>query len=136
MKTLMERPPDLKRPIVAVTHHYPPIGPVDASDVALVLFPWEESLVPPDLLQKLEAAGDAVLATSSFVKKVLIDSGLRRPVFAPLQTPDLSDFLALAPALNWPRDEQSFVFFHLSSCFPRKGVDGPPCRLRQGIQPR
>jgi glycosyltransferase involved in cell wall biosynthesis len=123
IRRLVDRTSDLARPIVSISHHYPPAAPTDASDLCLVLFPWEEGLVPPDLLRKLEHAGDAVLAVSPFVKKVLIDSGIRRPVYDFLQAPDLSAFWGLNAERNWPRRSDRFVFLHVSSCLPRKGVD-------------
>ena len=123
IEKLIRQTSNLPRPIMCITHHYPPITPVQRSDLNLVLFPWEESLVPSEILLQSETAGDAVLAPSSFVKKVLIDSGIRRPVFDVLQAPDLTAFLGLNAGRDWPRDPGRFVFLHVSSCFPRKGVD-------------
>jgi glycosyltransferase involved in cell wall biosynthesis len=123
IRRLVDRPANLPRPIISILHHYPPITPPIQADVILALFPWEESIVPPELLHKIESAADAVLAPSAFVKKALIDSGIRRPVYTVLQAPDLSAFRHINTENNWPRQSGKFVFLHISSCFPRKGVD-------------
>jgi len=113
----------MPRPIIGVTHHWPPIAPADPTDLSLVLFPWEEGRAPPEVVAMLEKAGDAILATSTFVEKALIDSGVARPVFNQLQAPDLQPFFALQAERRWPRVEGKFRFLHVSSCFQRKGVD-------------
>lgn len=123
VEKLIQQTSSLPRPIICITHHYPPIQPVETGDLSLALFPWEESLVPSKILLQLENAADAVLAPSSFVKKVLIDSGFRKPVFDVLQVPDLTAFFGLNAGREWPRHPGRFVFLHVSSCFPRKGVD-------------
>lgn len=123
IEALAENLPHQSRPKICITHHYPPIPPPEPADLSFVLFPWEESLVPQDLLRKLETVADAVIAPTSFVKRVLIDSGIQIPVFNILQPPELTLFRDLNKDRDWPRRKDRFVFFHISSCFPRKGVD-------------
>ncbi len=53
---------------------------------------------------------------------MLIDSGVSIPVKAVGFTPDLDAFRALAGSTR-SRGAGPFTFLHLSSCFPRKGVD-------------
>ncbi|SDR07879.1 Glycosyltransferase involved in cell wall bisynthesis [Rhizobiales bacterium GAS191] len=120
---LSAREPFTTGPQIGVTSHYPPIaGPPDA-DVTLPLFYWEESIVPDHLVQALEANADAVIAPSSFVRRALIDSGFRKPVWTVLQAPNLAPFAAIDRERQWPFGEGEFTFLHVSSCFPRKGVD-------------
>ena len=65
---------------------------------------------------------DGVLAPSRFVAKALLDSGLTRPVHVIGQAPDLTAFEAVARH-RVPDAGRPFTFLHVSSCFPRKGVD-------------
>src|SRR5262249_10475698 len=66
----------------------------------------------------------AVLAPTRFVAKALLDSGVSIPVIVSSQALELDDFARLGAARATRRAADSpFVFLHLSSCFPRKGVD-------------
>jgi FkbM family methyltransferase len=116
---LAARPAPESGPSVVISQHYPVFTPPEGADAALAFFFWEESVVPPDMIARLNADFAAVLAPSAFVAKVLVDSGLARPVHVVGHAPDLSAFAALPPHPPGLR----FTFLHVSSGFPRKGVD-------------
>ena len=107
---------------VLVSQHYPVHVPARRARVQFALFFWEESAIPAETVAALERGFDAVLAPSRFVRKALIDSGLGVPVRLLGQAPDLSAFRALAER-RVARAAGPFTFLHVSSCFPRKGVD-------------
>ena len=81
---------------------------------------WEETLLPIATVATLNEAFDAVFAPSRSVAKALVDSGVAIPVLNLGQAPDLAPFAALDPA----RERAGpFTFLHVSSAFPRKGLD-------------
>ncbi len=121
---LAARPPFATGPEVVVSNHYPVHVPDAAGDLPLALFAWEESLVPAGTVARMNQGFRGVLATSRFVAKALLDSGLAIPVRALGQTLDLAPFQALARDRRAaPRTAGPVSFLHVSSCFPRKGVD-------------
>jgi len=123
---LAARPPHATGPEIVISQHYPLHIPADPGDAALALFFWEESLVPAETVAQLNRSFRAVLAASRFVAKALVDSGVRLPVHVVGHAPDLQKFRALAdrpPETVIARGRDVFTFLHVSSCFPRKGVD-------------
>jgi FkbM family methyltransferase len=117
---LAGRLPHETGPDIVISQHYPVLVPEHRGDVLLAMFFWEESLIPQATIDGLNASFKAVLAPSSFVAKALIDSGLSIPVARVGFAPELSRFAAMVrtPAAH----RQPFVFLHVSSCFPRKGI--------------
>ncbi len=124
---LASRPPVLGCPHVVLSQHYPVWVPADGDlgqdpDLLVAFFFWEESLVPDATVSLLNERFDAVLAPSRFVARALLDSGVRIPVRVVGHAPPLAAFSALAsrPERGHSRP---FTFLHVSSAFPRKGVD-------------
>lgn len=110
-----------KKPATAVNifGHYPLLIPENDKDTNLVLFFWEESLIPENFIQIINTHYDGVLVTTNFVKKVLIDSGCTKKVIV------IGAGLTFVP--SYPKminkENARYTFFHISSCFPRKGID-------------
>ena len=125
MADLVSRPRPEAGPLLVISHHYPVHVPSDRGDVCLALFFWEESVIPIETVHVLNREFQGVLAPSSFVAKVLVDSGVYIPVHNVGQSPALGPFLALGverqrhAAMRRPL----LSFLHISSCMPRKGVD-------------
>jgi FkbM family methyltransferase len=109
-------------PEFLISQHYPVFVP-DGGDVRAALFFWEESLVPADTVALLNRSFDGVLAAASFVAKALTDSGLSIPVRVVGHAPDLADFVSLRARRRNRVASEQFTFLHVSSGFPRKGVD-------------
>ena len=138
-ETLIEdlsRVPDAERPMIArlagrlapvtgpevvITQHYPVCMPPSRSDLALAIVFWEELLLPADTVSKLNRFG-GVLAPSRFVEALLAESGVSRPIRLISYAPRLDRFLALG-VHRARRGDGPTVFLHVSSCFPRKGID-------------
>ena len=105
-------------PEVVISHHYPIYVPPNGGDLLLALMFWEESLLPPEAVARL-ARFRGVLAPSRLVAKVLVDSGVDLPIHPYRHVPNIQPFLAIEPRQR----EGRTIFLHVSSCFPRKGVD-------------
>lgn len=117
-------------PTVEIVQHWPVWIPPHPSDLKLAWVPWEESLVPLDMVRLLNEKFQGILVQTQFVVKALINSGVRLPVRVMGCAPDLAAYAALGdtraaltPGSRRPTKETPFVFLHVSSCFPRKGVD-------------
>jgi glycosyltransferase involved in cell wall biosynthesis len=119
---LVARPAPPSGPEIAISHHYPVHVPASDFDLRLALVFWEETLAPAAMIATLAGGFQGVLAPSRFVARALIDSGLPIPVFIVGSAPDMSRFAALA-ADRSIRPRATTTFLHVSSCFPRKGVD-------------
>ena len=113
--------------VVSLVHHYPPMSDPEASQLRLVMFFWEESLVPMELVDLLNSGSDGVLVASRFVKRVLRHSGCDRPIFVvPLGARGVAEAGAGADAdasVETGSSGGRFRFLHVSSAFERKGVD-------------
>ncbi len=118
---LTGRPPHDSGPQVTISQHYPVYVPDQPGEASFAMFFWEESLIPAETVALLNRSFRGVLAPTRFVAKVLIDSGVRVPVRLVSYVPDLARFAALARHPHQP--QRTFTFLHVSSCFPRKGVD-------------
>jgi FkbM family methyltransferase len=122
---LMDRPVPSSAPEVVISQHYPVHAPQHRGNLTAAMVFWEESLLPAPMVAALNTNFDAVLAPSSQVARALIDSGVSIPVCVGGYAPDLSSFLRLGVERDATiRDiGQPVTFLHVSSCFPRKGVD-------------
>lgn len=101
-----------------ISQHYPIQPPQGRTDVAMALVAWEESHMPPGMRDMLNGAFDGVLAQVRTVQKALIDSGVWIPAALTGLPVDISDYQD-----SCRRDGPARAFLHISSCFPRKGVD-------------
>jgi glycosyltransferase involved in cell wall biosynthesis len=122
---LIARAEHLTGPEVVISHHYPVHVPPLRGDLRVAMVFWEESLVPFDTIRLLNRNFDAVFAPSSAVADALINSGLSLPVRIVGVAPDITSFLRLG-AERKPFSSgmgRPLTFLHVSSCFPRKGVD-------------
>jgi glycosyltransferase involved in cell wall biosynthesis len=109
-------------PDVVVRNLYPP-RVLDSNGNALnfLYFFWEDSLVPKTWIRDFNAALDAVLVPSKHVEEALIASGLKIPTF--LLSPGVEDRFFHTGNKQALRDKRTFTFLHISSGFPRKGID-------------
>jgi glycosyltransferase involved in cell wall biosynthesis len=94
----------------------------DARGVTAVLnFFWEESLVPREWVDSFNHHLDLIAAPSRFVKKALLDSGVETPIAVVGTGVDHIARISAKP-VDRPLG-RGFRFLHVSSGFPRKGVD-------------
>ncbi|RCJ06756.1 glycosyltransferase [Cupriavidus necator] len=107
---------------------YPPrVADMDG-ERNLLCFAWEETGLDPNWVAQFNTWLDGIGASSHFVKKVLRDNGVRIPITVyghgveHLPAVHAGTPGATGPARDW-KLPAGFRFLHVSSCFPRKGVD-------------
>jgi glycosyltransferase involved in cell wall biosynthesis len=107
---------------VAMRFTYPPTTQAFSARVRVVHgYGWEETGFPVNYIDGFNRKLDLVTVLSSEVAKILRDAGLRLPIAVVGAGVD--------QLLSQPRTElplqlrKGYRFLHVSSCFPRKGVD-------------
>ena len=109
-------------PDVVIRQMYPPRVHDSPGGLTFQYFGWEESRLPREYVADFNKHLDGIGAMSTFVKDMLEDSGVVVPidvVGVGVRHPDLHN-AADVPELSGAR---TFRFLHVSSAFPRKGVD-------------
>jgi glycosyltransferase involved in cell wall biosynthesis len=88
----------------------------------LSCYGWEESSVPRATIDHINCHAHFVTAMSEYVTRVLIDNGANVPIFTTGIGAD--HILKYQPdATELPDLGSGLRILHVSSCFPRKGVD-------------
>lgn len=87
----------------------------------LHVYAWEESGFPVNWADEFNCALSGMMVASEHVRKIMIDHGISIPVSVCGEginhwTDSISD-------PSYTLDAKRFRFLHVSSCFPRKGVD-------------
>ena len=82
---------------------------------------WEESKFPQEYVQWFNTKLTMVLAVSKYVKDVLKDNGVSVPICITGNiVEDILEVVAKPFSFDLPSE---FKLLHISSCFPRKGLD-------------
>ncbi len=119
---LYRRSSEVPYPDVVIRQMWPPRLHDSPGAVTCQYFGWEESRIPKWMADDFNRHLDGIGAMSRFVRDVLLDSGVDVPIAVVgngVDRPD-PDATIDAPELLHPR---GFTFLHISSAFPRKGVD-------------
>ena len=82
---------------------------------------WEESEIPHYIIEEFNNFLDGITVSSQYVQKVLINNGLKIPSCVVGESNILS--LDLAKIAHHKSNVNVFTFLHISSGFPRKGLD-------------
>ena len=105
-------------PDVNLRNQYPPdVADMRGAMRVLANFAWEESGFPAERVREFNVSLDLITVTSRFVEKVLRDNGVRVPIRV------VGNGVDHVPAGPHVAGEGVFRFLHISSGFPRKGVD-------------
>jgi glycosyltransferase involved in cell wall biosynthesis len=117
-------------PNVALRNLYPPIVSDMKGELrGLACYAWEESGFPTEYLHAVNSTLNLISVTSRFVAKVLRDNGVHVPIrvvgdgIDQIVRPEQQGDGKGGPIAQRFSLADNFCFFHMSSCFPRKGVD-------------
>lgn len=121
LKALYDRGRKGSQADVVIRNLYPPrVSDMDGQ-INILNYAWEESGFPLNWVEAFNDNLDAVTVTSRYVRKVMIDNGVRIPIAV---VGNGVDHIAKIERENYPGNlGEGFRFLHISSCFPRKGVD-------------
>ena len=121
-KHLWEKSASTTYPDVVIRNMYPPRVADTNGGLNFQAFAWEEDRIPEQFVQQFNHYLTGIGTTSSFVTRALKESGLKIPVCTignGVALPDNFDKLAPYPL----KTKKKVRFLHISSAFPRKGVD-------------
>jgi glycosyltransferase involved in cell wall biosynthesis len=106
---------------VLIRNLYPPrVADMDGL-INLLYFAWEESALPGEWVQSFNRHLDGLTVLSRFVKKVLIDAGVHVPIVVAGCGIDQISRGGQQKYRGYLG--KGFRFLHVSSGFPRKGID-------------
>ncbi len=101
---------------------YPPrVHDMQAPINLLHHYAWEESAVPMDWVDDFNFYLQGMTCLSKHVEKIMRANGVNIPMITSGCGVDHWD--AIAADNNYKIEAKAFRFLHVSSCFPRKGVD-------------
>lgn len=101
---------------------YPPRVADVASRINLLhAYAWEESGFPQAWVEDFNDSLQGISCVSEHVRKIMIDNGVSIPLGICGNGVDHWD--GVVPDPTYPVPGSGFRFLHVSSCFPRKGVD-------------
>ena len=119
---LWEKSKDITYPDVSIRNMYPPrVSDVNGGQ-NFQSFAWEEDRVPQNYINDFNRYLNGIGTTSDFVTNALINSGIKIPVKTIGNGVDLpANYNSLLPYKL--KTTKGVKFLHISSAFPRKGVD-------------
>ncbi len=102
---------------------YPPrVAHMRAPVNGLSNYAWEETGFPAEYVTAFNRSLTHITVLSSYVKKVLVDNGVRAPIS--VSGAGVDHLLRIQPKpFRGNLGPDGFRFLHVSSCFPRKGAD-------------
>jgi O-antigen biosynthesis alpha-1,2-mannosyltransferase len=101
---------------------YPPrVADMRANLNLMHNYAWEESGLPASWVDAFNQHLDGLACVSSHVEKTLIDNGVHVPTVVTGNGIDHWERVVAAP--GYKIEGRDFRFLHVSSCFPRKGID-------------
>jgi glycosyltransferase involved in cell wall biosynthesis len=110
-------------PQVCLRNQFPPdVSDMRGTLLVLANYAWEESGFPAEWVRQLNASLNLITVTSSYVARILRDNGVDIPIAVVGNGVDpIFAGGGLHPVAE--RAGRAFRFVHLSSGFPRKGID-------------
>ncbi|MBC3832232.1 glycosyltransferase [Undibacterium amnicola] len=112
-------------PYAALRFCYPPfLDDMPATARVVHSYGWEETGFPSAYVEEFNRRLDLITVLSSVVEKTLRDSGVRVPIV--VTGAGVDHLLRIQPQAlpaTMIATCKGFRFLHISSCFPRKGID-------------
>lgn len=101
---------------------YPPrVADARARMNLLHAYPWEESGFPQEWVEEFNDSLQGISCVSHHVEKIMVDNGVSVPLGVCWNGVD--HWEQIVADATYPVPGKGFRFLHVSSCFPRKGVD-------------
>ena len=101
---------------------YPPkVIDMKAQFNILHAYGWEESGFPSEWIDDFNSSLQGITVMSEQVKKILIDNGVKLPIR--VSGLGLDHLINLRSKSVLRLTDKKFKILHISSCFPRKGID-------------
>ena len=121
-KELWEKGFNYKHPDITIRNMYPPRVHDVNGGINFQFFGWEESYIPKEYIDNFNKYLNGIGTTSDYVTKMLIENGVTIPVRT------VSDGVSLPNNFDQIKQyklktNKKIKFLHISSAFPRKGVD-------------
>jgi glycosyltransferase involved in cell wall biosynthesis/SAM-dependent methyltransferase len=110
------------KPDVVIRNLYPPRVHDVAGRVNFLYFFWEDSLISPEWAAEFNRSLDGMFVPSVHVQKALTDSGVKVPIHVLHAGVEERFFISPEAAVSRSVREK-FNVLHVSSGFPRKGID-------------
>ena len=122
VKKLFDKSQKAIKAEVTLRNCYPPTTTGMKSKINIFnSYGWEESAFPKEYVKSFNQNLTGIIAVSHYVKKVLITNGVSIPIKV-INNP-VDHMLHITPKPYKLKTTKTFRFLHISSCFPRKGVD-------------
>lgn len=107
---------------VVMRNLYPPRASNMIGDIKIVgSYGWEESGFPSEYVNGFHAHLDGIATVSDYVTQLLINNGVSLPIHT--MGNGIDHCLTIKEKKYRRSLGKGFRFLHISSCFPRKGVD-------------
>lgn len=101
---------------------YPPrVKDMRASVRLLHCYAWEETGFPQKWVEEFNTHLSGITCLSEHVKQILLNNGVTVPIF--VAGCGVDHWKRIVPDSDYRIEAKAFRFLHVSSCFPRKGVD-------------
>lgn len=123
VKALWRKGKGMARPAVGLRNLYPPrVAGLPSATRVLASWGWEESGLQPDWVNEFNRELNLITTVSRYVADVLRNNGVRVPIAV---VGNGADAQARTPRRDraGKRGPETFRFLHVSSGFPRKGID-------------
>lgn len=109
------------QPELLIRNLYPPRVADMSGRSNLLYFGWEESMLPNAWVRDFNRRLTGIVAMSDFVRKTLIDNGVEVPIAT--VGVGVDHLTSVTRARFQGKLGSGFKFLHVSSAFPRKGLD-------------
>ena len=121
-KRMWEQGRGMRYSDVAIRNAYPPSTRGMNGGLNFYHWGWEESVIPKNFIENFNHDLNGIGTMSQYVTEKLIENGIQIPVQTMGEGVELpKNFDQIAP---YPlKTKKRFKFLHISSAFPRKGVD-------------
>jgi O-antigen biosynthesis alpha-1,2-mannosyltransferase len=114
--------PEYSSSEVTSRNNYPPrVSDMNGQLNFLHAYGWEETGFPVEWVEEFNAYLQGITVMSKHVQKILIDAGIRIPIA--VSGIGVDHWLQIKSDPDFKLTNKKFHFLHVSSCFPRKGVD-------------